>query len=172
MKKGIKIAFTGPESSGKTTLSLWLANAINGVFCNEYAREYLEWKKEYQQEDLIEIAKGQINKWSQADHTKTLIADTELFVIQIWSIWKYNSCDSFITQHAAQQDFDIYFLCKPDVPWEFDPLRESPKHREELFNIYQQTLLKNKCYFFILEGDIVNRQNHIKKALELKGLVF
>ncbi|MEY4571154.1 MAG: hypothetical protein RLZ10_347 [Bacteroidota bacterium] len=172
VKKPIKIAFTGPESSGKTTLSMWLANELNGTYCPEYAREYLQDKQEYKEADLIEIAKGQINQWNQVDTKKSLIADTELFVVQIWSNWKYNSCDSFIIEEARKQDFDIYFLCKPDIPWEFDPLRESPEHREELFEIYRETLTKNKCSYFVIEGDIHTRKHLIKKALEIKGVVF
>lgn len=172
MEKAIKIAFTGPECSGKTTLSHWLANKINGVYCEEYAREYLKRKPNYNQTDLIEIAKGQINSWKKISHQQNLVADTELFVLEIWSNWKYRSCDLFILEEAGKQDFDIYFLCKPDIPWEFDPLRESPEHREELFEIYKTTLLKNKHDYIILEGDIEMRKYLIKKALELKGVVF
>ena len=37
----IRIAVTGPESSGKSTLSSSLASLVNGVLIPEYAREYL-----------------------------------------------------------------------------------------------------------------------------------
>ena len=39
---GLKIAFTGPESSGKTTLSEWVSQTYNMDLVEEYAREYLK----------------------------------------------------------------------------------------------------------------------------------
>jgi nicotinamide riboside kinase len=39
----MRIAFTGPESSGKTTFSKWLSNELSDSVCiSEFAREYLE----------------------------------------------------------------------------------------------------------------------------------
>jgi len=65
-----------------------------------------------------------------------LIADTELTVIKIWSEYKYNSCSEFILNSYENQAFDHYFLCKPDIPWEPDPLRENENERDELFQLY------------------------------------
>jgi nicotinamide riboside kinase len=41
-----------------------------------------------------------------------------------------------------KQKFNHYFLCKPDIPWEEDPLRENSENRDELFEIYLQELKK------------------------------
>jgi nicotinamide riboside kinase len=172
VKTPIKIAFTGPESSGKSTLASWLSEEINGAYCQEFAREYLSENKMYVQDDLVEIAKGQLNIWQSADAKKPLIADTELVVIEIWSKWKYKSCDDFIISNILKQDFDFYFLCKPDIPWVYDPLRETPNDREELYQIYYETLSNYKFNFFILEGNLVNRQKLVKQVLRDYGLVF
>ena len=172
MKNPIKIAFTGPESSGKSTLSTWLSKEVNGVYCQEFAREYLSEKNIYDQDDLVKIAKGQLKIWEEAEENKPIIADTELLVIEIWSKWKFNVCDDFITSNILKQDFDIYFLCKPDIPWTFDPLRESPNDRDELFKIYYESLINYKFKFFILEGDLLNRQRLVKQVLRDKGYVF
>ena len=53
----LKIAFTGPESSGKSTTSKALAEFLNGIWIEEYAREYLQSVSSYQQVDLDEIAR-------------------------------------------------------------------------------------------------------------------
>ena len=44
----VKIVLFGPESTGKTTLSIHLARHYNSVWVPEYAREYLQnkWNKE------------------------------------------------------------------------------------------------------------------------------
>jgi nicotinamide riboside kinase len=172
VEKPIKIAFTGPESSGKSTISNWLSRQINGAYCEEFARSYLSDKISYGQQDLLEITKGQLEIWANADPTKHIIADTELIVIEIWSRWKYKSCDEFITAQIAKQDFDVYFLCQPDIPWTYDPLRESPNDRDELFAIYLSTLRKYNINFFVLTGSIKNRQELVKQVLTDFGLVF
>ena len=64
MEKGIiRIAFTGPESCGKTTLATWCAAFFNWPLAQEYARTYLETRPLYKESDLIEMAKGQQAWW-------------------------------------------------------------------------------------------------------------
>ena len=172
MKKSVKIAITGPESSGKSTISNWLSQQINGTYCEEFARSYLTDKISYGQQDLVEITKGQLEIWANADPKKHLIADTELIVIEIWSRWKYKNCDDLITSQIMKQDFDLYFLCKPDIPWIYDPLRESPNEREELYKIYYDTLTNYELHFYVLEGSLLNRQRLVKQVLINYGLVF
>jgi len=172
VKKPFKIAFTGPESSGKSTLASWLSEEINGAYCPEYAREYLAENKMYVQDDLVEIAKGQLHVWQGVESKKPVIADTELVVIEIWSRWKFKGCDDFITSQVLKQDFDIYFLCKPDIPWVFDPLRESPNEREILFEIYYDTLTNYKFNFLVLEGPLANRKRLVKQAIKTFSYVF
>jgi nicotinamide riboside kinase len=71
-----------------------------------------------------------------------------------------------------KKDFDFYFLCKPDIPWIYDPLRESPNEREELYKIYYDTLTNYKLNFYVLEGNLLNRQRLVKQVLINYGLVF
>ena len=50
------ISIIGPESSGKTTLSILLSKILKGKYVDEYAREYLNNKKKYSISDLDKIA--------------------------------------------------------------------------------------------------------------------
>ena len=51
-----KVVFTGPECSGKSTLSSAIANKFNLPLVKEYAREYLNnLNREYNYSDLIKI---------------------------------------------------------------------------------------------------------------------
>ena len=55
-----KIIITGPECSGKTTLSKSLSKYFNSKLINEFARNYLTNKNnKYNVESLLEIAKNQ-----------------------------------------------------------------------------------------------------------------
>lgn len=159
----IKIAFTGPESSGKTTLAKRVAELFNGICIEEYAREYLINKLGYEQKDLDIIAKNQYENWNVEGDL--IIADTELTVIKIWSEYRYNYCSEYILEKYNNQDFDHYFLCKPDIPWEEDPLRENPNNREELFELYLNELKLSNRRFTILEGSIENRLKICKQVI-------
>ena len=55
----LRIAITGPESSGKTTLAKNLAKVFSAAYIPEFARQYLQEKGlKYDQWDLDEIAQG------------------------------------------------------------------------------------------------------------------
>ena len=163
MKKQIKIAFTGPESSGKTTLAKKIASLYNGIFVEEFARTFLEGKSTYVQEDLDVIAEGQVKMWDL--ETELLVADTEIAVICIWSLYKYGTISPKIKQLFEQQQFDLLFLCKPDIPWEFDPMRENPENRDELFDLYHSFLIENKQNFVVVEGNEQQRQLIVVETL-------
>jgi nicotinamide riboside kinase len=159
----IKIAFTGPESSGKTTLAKLVANTFNTIWIEEYAREYLSVKSTYTQANLDEIARKQMEKWNiESDF---LIADTELTVIKVWSEYRFGGCSDFILDAYKNQVFDHYFLCKPDIPWEDDPLRENPDNRDDLFELYSNELLKMQRSFTIVYGNLENRLKICKQAI-------
>lgn len=161
VKKRPKIAFTGPECSGKTTLSTWLALELDCTYSPEFAREYLSKKSKYTQEDLDEIAQGQF-----VSNTKKDISDTEMLVMEIWSKVKYGQVSEKITTLLHEQHFDLYFLCRPDFAWEQDPLRENPYDREQLFEQYVERLLALNIPFEVLEGSIEKRQQKILNVLE------
>jgi nicotinamide riboside kinase len=162
MEKGIiRIAFTGPESCGKTTLATWCAAFFNWPLAQEYARTYLEARPHYEEADLLEMAKGQLAWWPSG----SLVADTEMHVFQIWSSEKYHRVDEQLLQALNKQQFDHYFLCAPDIPWEPDPLRENPSDRERLLEIYQKELIAFNRPFTILKGDLKTRQELIKRSI-------
>lgn len=153
-----RIAVTGPESSGKTSLAERLAQEFGLAFVPEYAREYLIQRDgKYDQSDLVQIAEGQVKLWSEAKSARGFVADTEMLVMKIWSDFKYGETDPVILSLLQKQHFDHYFLCYPNIPWEEDPLREHPEQREELFEIYLEELKYRKLPFTIVEGDLESR---------------
>jgi len=48
--------------------------------------------------------------------------------------------------------YDLFLLCKPDLPWEADPLRENPDDREELYQRYLKALQDMNANFFEISG--------------------
>ncbi len=166
-----KIAITGPESTGKSTLSEKLAHHYNTNFVPEYSRSYLEnFVGQYTENDVVEIAKGQHNLILEEEKksSKILIADTEIVVCKIWVEYVFKHSNKVIDEILKQQDFDLYLLCDIDLPWVYDPLRENPDidERKELFKIYRNTLEQMKVPFEIVSGDNDERVNNAIKVIE------
>jgi NadR type nicotinamide-nucleotide adenylyltransferase len=165
----IRIAITGPESSGKTTLAEQLALRTNGTWIPEYAREFLEQlNRPYTQDDLDTIAKGQLIAWENAPVSALQLCDTDMTVMKVWSDFKFDSCSSFILEALNQQTFDHYFLCQPDLEWEEDPLREHPEQREELFELYLAELKERNLPFTIIGG---SHEERLVKCLKVLSTI-
>lgn len=158
----LKIIVTGPESSGKTTLCKTLSEYYNLHFTKEFAREYLtDLGKNYLQEDLLEIAKGQLeNEQLITNNQQISLHDTDLITLKIWSDYKYGNCNNWILEQIEKQKVEnrFYLLCKPDLKWNYDPLRENPTSRNELLEIYKQELENLGHKFLIIKGDDRNEQ--------------
>ena len=62
-------------------------------------------------------------------------------------------------------------MCSPeDIPWEEDPLRESPNQREELFELYLAELKNLKADFTILKGNFEDRKEKAISIIEEMSL--
>lgn len=152
----LTVGIVGPESTGKTTLAKGLAEHFNSIWVPEYAREFLsDLDRPYNQEDLISIAKGQLDAERKARRQAkdSLFLDTDLFVIKIWSEFKYGNCDPWILQQLSMNQANLYFLTHFDIPYEEDPLRETPEKRPELFHLYERALKESGVLYAVIQGD-------------------
>ena len=158
----LKIIVTGPESSGKTTLCKALSKHYNLPFTKEFAREYLtDLGKNYLQEDLLKIATRQLeNEQLIINNQQISLHDTDLITLKIWSDYKYGNCNNWILEQIEKQKVEnrFYLLCKPDLKWDYDPLRENPTNRNELLEIYKQELENLGHKFLIIKGEDRNEQ--------------
>ena len=159
----MKITFTGPESSGKTSISKAIAEHFDAQWFPEHARAYLIGRDgKYELHHIEQIALNQ-DMIRQAEEKRGMkIYDTENTVLYIWSTFKYQKCAESVISLMENQRFSHYFLCSPEgIPWEEDPLRENPNQREELFDLYLTELKKQNVDFTILEGDFEERKKRL-----------
>lgn len=167
----LKVAVIGPESTGKTTLAEALAAHFKTAYVPEYARQYLTTlDRPYQQKDLSTIAIGQLALEEKIAPTadELLFLDTDLYVIKVWSEFKYGQCDPYILTQLQFHQADFYVLTDPDIPFEEDPLRENPRQRGELFDIYLNEIKASDCAFSVVRGTQEQRLKHaIEKINEL-----
>lgn len=166
----ISIAIVGPESTGKSTLSKSLAEYYQTLWSEEYAREYLtELVRPYKQSDLLEIAAGQLELANKAKQKANGIVfhDTDLLVIKVWSEFKFGDCDPWIIEQYELNKADLYLLTDTDIPYEDDPLRENPSQRGELFEIYEQELIKSEANYQVIKGGLAERLDQSVQYINL-----
>jgi len=172
-KPTLKIVITGPESTGKSTLSKQLSEYFEQPWLPEYARTYLNIiQRPYDRNDLVEIAKGQIKNEDDLFSTAPplVFLDTSLEVLKVWSEWKYNFCDQFISNNLKARPADLYLLLSPDLAWENDPLRENPHDREIIFNIYKKELKKlDRPFEIITDLGLLRTQQAINSVKTFIG---
>ncbi len=172
-EKPLRIAITGPESTGKSVLCKQLANFFNEPWVPEYSREYLEnLDGDYNYNDILLIAKGQYRSEQQQlkKAREYLFCDTDFTVTHIWSMVKYGKSHKWIEEMAAKHPYDVTLLCNIDLPWVYDPLREHPNDRSYLFQYYMDELRIRKTPFVVVSGQGEKRFNQAVKFLGKLGV--
>jgi NadR type nicotinamide-nucleotide adenylyltransferase len=161
-----KIVILGPESTGKSSLCEALAVHFRTDWVPEYAREYLtSHGMDYRPEDLLVIARGQLaleDRHTDAALTagkELLFIDTDMYVMKVWSEFVFGRCDPWILEQIIHRQYDGYLLCRTDLPWATDPLREYPDlvSRDRLFHIYRDCLINQSTPWAEVGGEGAER---------------
>jgi NadR type nicotinamide-nucleotide adenylyltransferase len=161
----IKFSITGPESTGKSWLAQHLAEYYHMPWVPEYARKYIEGiNRPYTYDDILFIAQNQLElENSFSKKTEMLFCDTDFCVTSIWCKVKYGKCHEWITSMLEKNQYGLYLLCDIDLPWEYDPLREHPEMRAELFGMYKSLMDDHHFNYRVVKGNGEERlQNAIK----------
>lgn len=168
-----KIVVIGPESAGKSSLCAALSEYYESIWCPEYAREYLLMNGvNYTYDDLLAIAKGQIQLEEEHEKKMTAVAasnylfiDTDMYVMKVWSEFVFAQCHKFILDQIVTRKYDAYLLCKPDIPWVKDELREYPDEatRQNLYHYYKDLMIHQITPWIEIEG---GHEERLRKATE------
>jgi len=140
----IRIVITGPESTGKTTLAKQLAELYNGRYIPEFAREYVEkLPHHYTFNDVEAIANAQIEQYqlSKSGSEQMFFFDTWLIITKVWFNWVFGRTPEWLEVKIRECPIDLFLLCRPDLPWEPDAVRENGgENRLKLFEQYRNEL--------------------------------
>lgn len=157
----LRIAITGPECSGKTYLAEHLAKYYESCWVPEMAREYLPTLgRKYRFDDLLVLSRLQMaeeEKIMKRCQGPAVFCDTELINIKIWSEYRFGKVHEEVIRNIEHATYDFYFLMYPDIPWEYDPLRENPDDRLELFAMFEKELHQFRKTYFVIQGSLNQR---------------
>ena len=147
------VSIVGPESTGKTTLAKDLASIRNGVWLPEYAREALE-DTNYTENQVHVVSREQLHRERDfvCAEPRFGVLDTDGVVLRVWFAEKYGYVPTYIDRHLEQQAARSYLLTYPDLPWEFDPQRESESDLPRLFEVYERVLSELGFDYAIVKG--------------------
>lgn len=151
----LRVVLTGPESTGKSSLTAHLAQKFRVPCAMEYARIFLEAKgAAYDYALLRELAAGHVAyQREQVAATEPLgVLDTDLINYKLWCEVVFGHCHPEILAALERETNHVYLVCAPDVPWTPDPLRENPHDRPALFERHLREIERLHRPYVIIEG--------------------
>jgi NadR type nicotinamide-nucleotide adenylyltransferase len=165
-KKIKKIAIVGPESTGKSTMSIALAKYYNVAWVPEYARYYCEaLTADCTLQDEINMFHGQValeESVLATAETDFIICDTTFVTVKIWSDEFFGTTPQVVLDGLKNRPYDFYVLLDIDLPWQDDPLRDFPHKREYFMQVWHQELKALNANYVVVGGIETRLQNAIK----------
>ncbi|AYL97699.1 AAA family ATPase [Mucilaginibacter celer] len=150
-----KIAVVGPESTGKSTMSEYLAAYYNTIAVPEYSREYCaNLVGECTFQDEINMFHGQLalEKKLLPQANKILICDTTFLTVKIWSEEVFGHAPQEVLDELPRHPYNFYLLLDIDLPWQDDPLRNFPTKREYFMNVWHRELQALNANYTVISG--------------------
>jgi nicotinamide riboside kinase len=88
--------------------------------------------------------------------------------MKVWAEYVFGTCPTFILDEINKRHYDLYLLCKPDIPWVKDALREYPdeKPRQELFQMYKDILINQQTPWIEISGGFEARNQKAVAAID------
>lgn len=168
----LKIAVVGPESTGKSNISAYLAKAYETVCVPEYSREYCRnLNRAYTLQDELNIFYGQIALESSlvplaSNHL--LICDTTFLTVKVWCDYLFGDTPLAVKQALSTHSYDFYLLMDIDLPWEDDPLRDfpQPEQRAHFLQVWKDELNALNARYRLVSGLGEERYLNAKKAVD------
>jgi len=149
------VCLFGPESTGKSTLSPILAEALQTMAAPEYGRTYCEmFGTDCTAADLLRIARGQrALEWTARRHArKLLVLDTDVLMTAIWAEMLLGHR---IPELDATPVADFYLLADIDVAWQDDGTRyfPDPQRRQRFFDLCRARLEERQVPYVTIRGE-------------------
>lgn len=169
-----RVCLVGAESTGKTTLSMRLAEHYRTTWVPEYGREYCveKWKEGYVEtwssDEFVTIAREQARREDTAARTanKVLICDTDPFATSIWHERYLHQRSTQVEAIANSRKYDLYLLTGDEIPFEQDGLRDGQHIRHWMHERFVQELTKTNRKWRLLAGPMEARMNESIRLID------
>jgi NadR type nicotinamide-nucleotide adenylyltransferase len=165
----IKIAIVGPESTGKSTMSAYLAEHYRTVWVPEFARDYCAALTAPPTiEDEVNMFRGQVALEQEIlpKANQLLICDTTFITVKIWSDAFFGYTPQEVLDELPKHPYDLYLLLDINLPWQDDPLRDFPNQREHFMDVWHKELQDLNAKYVVILGIGQDRYNNAVAAID------
>lgn len=168
-----KVCIIGVESTGKSTLTINLANHFSTQYVEEVGRTICEneyhWSEAMMNiEDYVYVAMEHKVKEHKlaATANKVLFSDTNNLITLFSAECSGHESSPLLSQMAFAEDYDLVIMLDIDVPWVYDPLRlnNTSELREKTFNHLKFLCKAHGVKYVTVSGDFNTR---FKTAVQL-----
>ncbi len=165
-----RVCVFGPESTGKTTLALYLADRFDTVCMPEYGRIFDEQYRpgKWTTDHLVEIGKTHeaMRQALSRNANRILIEDTDAVLTAVWSEALTGTIDPWFDREFDLPD--LYLLTDVDVPWVDDGLRlfGSDRQRRRFFDRARAELDNRGAVYEVLSGSFDERNETARRHVE------
>ncbi|TWU40009.1 Trifunctional NAD biosynthesis/regulator protein NadR [Novipirellula aureliae] len=175
-----QVVFLGAPSTGKTTLTSYLAEQFKTKWVPEYGREY--WEKHHVQrrltlEQLAEIAVGHRQSEDQmiVNANRYLFIDTDATTTYQFSMYYHDQAHPTVAKCAdeSRDRYQVFFLCDTDIPYDNTWDRSGEVHRENFQEAIESDLKRRGIKYVRIAGPLeqrVKRVTEILNALEIEAI--
>lgn len=125
-----KVVIIGTESSGKTTLTKYLAKLYNTSWVEEYGRTYCEVDMVGNEEllvssdyDKIAFRHKELEFEAERTANKIMFVDTNAFITEFYHRLYEHRPNPVVTAIAKNEHYDLVIVLAPTVKWVDDGLR-------------------------------------------------
>ena len=159
----IRIALLGAESTGKTSLSIGLAKALQslGLEATIVPETLREWCDAQGRTPLIHEQIGIAEQQAErifSIQSGWVIADTSPVMTAVYSDFMFQDASLYEMAVAHQSKFDLTLVMGLDIAWVPDGLQRDGEHvREPIDNLIRQALQKAQVPFKVIYGKEENR---------------
>ena len=94
-----------------------------------------------------------------------IVQDTGPEVLRLWMEDKFGEVRAAVDDAYQARVPKMYVLCQPDLPWEYDPLREDPHRRQELFERLYDVLARRRSKLVEAAGFDESRYDMLRNVL-------
>jgi NadR type nicotinamide-nucleotide adenylyltransferase len=149
------VCLHGPESTGKTTLGPRLAEALGGIYVEEFGRTWSEAKGlGFTMTDLVAIAKGHMAAMRDALNRRPawIVTDTDPLMTAVWADMLFGTRDPWFDRFRDTSDF--YLMFDIDLPWVPDGTRMfgTEELRLRFFELAKAELDKRRVPWTLVGG--------------------
>lgn len=165
-----RIALLGAESTGKSTLSIALAQHLNTVFVPEYGRaRWEETGGQLEYDDLQRIAEVQVaQEVAMATHANEwLVCDTTPLTTLFYCQDLFGRAPQVLHELACRP-YDLTVLCAPDFSFVQDGTRQGPGFQQRQQSWYLHQLSRRGLEYHRALGSVAERVACLSQLVQMQ----